>query len=65
MKKVIKYSFVTIVLFLSTALDSPINKELDYQIKEDSFKATPKMIQEIKKLDTLELRINKLLNGKS
>lgn len=64
MKKVIKYSFIIMVLFLSTALDNPAPKELDYKIKDDSFKTTPKMIHEIQKLDSLELRIDSLLNGK-
>ena len=64
MKKVIKYSFIIVVLFLSTALDTPAPKELDYKVTEDSFKATPKMIHEIQKLDSLELRIDSLLNGK-
>ena len=64
MKKVIKYSFIIMILLLSTALDNPTPKELDYKIKDDSFKTTPKMIHEIQKLDSLELRIDSLLNGK-
>ena len=64
MKKVIKYSFIIVILFTSTALDSTANKEVDYRITKDSFKATPKMIHEIQKLDSLELRIDSLLNGK-
>lgn len=52
------------ILFTSTSLDEPTHKEIGYKLTEEHFKSTPKMIEEIQKLDSLEVRIDSLLNGK-
>lgn len=62
MKKLIKYCFIFFVLFFSTSIDEPkINNKITVS---DEIKGTPKLVEEIRKLDELEIRIDKLISGK-
>lgn len=63
MRKVIKYGIFLLILLTTTAIDSP---KVDFKCdeKEFHFQSTPKMIEEINKLDSLEARIDSLLIGK-
>lgn len=64
MKGIISYIGIAVLLFSTTSIDSPTHKPNVEAQEKTVLKYTPKLIEEIKKLDTLEYRIDKLLSEK-
>ena len=63
MRKLSKYLCILTILLTSTAIDSP-ESVVSNTVLVSEFNATPKMVVEIQKLDSLEIRIDKLISGK-